>query len=136
MSVTPGRRSSRVDLVPVRQGPALCRRGRRLGEQQRLEGGVVEVLGQRPGEPSLARPAQVVGHRGERDAQRRRHLAARQALAQANRRMSRTLRMARRGLGTSHLLGAGTPRRVAGPLSSRGPLPSLLRGVRKPPEPD
>jgi len=55
-----------VHLAPVRHGTRVRRWGLR-GEQAGLEGVVVQVLGQRPGEPRRLGPPDVVGHGGERD---------------------------------------------------------------------
>ena len=71
-----------VDIAPVR-GRAGRRRGGRRREQGRLQGGVVEPLGQRPGQPGQLGPPHVIGQGGSRDAQRGADLAEAQTLSQA-----------------------------------------------------
>ena len=49
--------------VPVGHGTGLAaRNGRRLGEEQSIEGGLVEVFGQRPLQSSVFGPAEIVGY--------------------------------------------------------------------------
>ncbi len=123
-------------VVPVRHRPRLGRRGRRPGEQRRLELGVAH----RPrAAASRARPrcarrrwSDTVVNGIPNDAATWRRD---KPWPTASLRMSRTLRIARRGLGNSHLLGAGTPSDGGRPAQlKRGCCPASLRGVRKPPE--
>src|SRR5579872_6926526 len=114
----PGPAQLAVHLAPVgdRAGP---RRRRWLAvEQRRLECRVVEPVWQRPGEPGLPGPAEVVGHRRERDAERRADLAARQTLAPGQPQDVADLAHGETGSRHSHLLGAGLRGTVAVPLSS------------------
>ncbi|MGO9149648.1 MAG: hypothetical protein ACLQEG_09615 [Acidimicrobiales bacterium] len=64
-----------VHVLPVRERPEGPRRnGRR--EQQLLEAVVVKVFWERPGKSCFSGAKDVVGHRGEGDAERGAHLAA------------------------------------------------------------
>ena len=93
-----------VDVAEVRLGPDLGQR-RASWEQQRLEGLVVEVLGQRPAQPRFFGPPEVVSHRRVRDAQRDTDLAAGEALAQGKSENVSNLSHGETGSGQVNLLG-------------------------------
>jgi hypothetical protein len=64
-----------VDPLEVREGPLGGPLAGSRGEQQGLQGVVVEVVGKRPAEPRRLRPPEVVGDRGVGDGRRQADLA-------------------------------------------------------------
>lgn len=72
-----------VDPGPVRQRAGRRWRGGGGGEQERLEGVVVEAIGEGPGDPGRLGPAQMVAHGRERHLERRCGVAQAEAFAQA-----------------------------------------------------
>ena len=70
-----------VDRGPVRQAARLCRQRRGAREQQALQRAIIQIGGQRPGQPGFLGPAQVLIDRRARDAAAPGGLAIAQAMA-------------------------------------------------------